>query len=620
METTINTSHPDHTDVSVADPTGTDVDILIIGAGPIGLMAGIQLWTHGIRNIRIIDQGIPPEPDALTDFSRAIGVHARTMELMEDLGMADELVERGTIAHTGSYYYNTEMMYRMGYALGCDRAHLKYDWTLMVTQGNTIDVLVKKLTGMGQHIEWKSELADFTPHDDYVDATIHHIETDTTETIRARWLLGCDGAHSMTRKGLNINFPGKVYPVRWVVCDLNLEWDIPHTDIAFLGTLDAFAVTLPLKAWGNNRYRITMMQPIEEDDPSMQIGHAIPTDQRKFSRKDCEDFFRKIYPKAQASCPDDAGNWFMVHCRLADSYRQGRCFLLGDAAHIHSPILGQGMNMGLQDATNLAWKLAAVLKGESSPELLETYETERREVAGSVIKMTDFTTKVITLRSPFLQRLRGWVLNTFLHIPSTRRFLISKLIQILITYNEIPTVLTKSDWVNSFWDRFRVPTPKEGDRCPDPVYIDSASNQHRMYENVTGNQFSAMLFTGRKALNDAELSTLTKVSERILHRYGEQVQPVIVCANESMKTKLAASIEGKNITLLDDSNRTVHKAYGAKSTSVFVFRPDRYVGYRGYDPEAIFTYMDRIIHQVDQATDASEPSEQPPSILQPVAV
>lgn len=578
-----------------------EVDVLIVGGGPIGLATAIQLRTHGIENIRIIDKSVPPSLDQLTDFSRAIGVHARTLEILEDIGISPELISRGTIAHTGSYYYKVHMMYRLGYALGCDKAHLRYPWNLMVTQGNTIDVLKNKLIELGQEVEWETSLTEFESTSEYVTATILNERTGETETIRSKWLLGCDGAHSIVRKKLNIDFPGHAYSERWVVCDLNIEWDIPHDDIAFLGSKDAFAVTLPLAGWGDNRYRVTMIQPLEKDDPSHSIGHAIPMDERRFTRAECEAFFQKIYPTAKVHCPDEAGNWFMVHCRLADRYRAGRCFLLGDAAHIHSPILGQGMNMGIQDATNLAWKLAAVLKGHSAESLLDTYEPERRAIAENVIKTTDFTTKVITLRSQLLQLARGYILRFFLWVPPTRRFMISKLMQLLMTYKDVSTALTAEEWSLSFKERVQSAGPSKGDRCPDPLYIDRPKQKKRMFERIQGNLFTVLLFEGKDKTSAQNQQRLCTVARQLTERYKAQVQIALVfsgdertAASEQRFDGLSGTESASAITILD-SNAKIHDAYGAHRSCVYVLRPDRHVGYRGHTPELATDYLDGIL-------------------------
>lgn len=584
-----------------------EVDVLIVGGGPIGLTTAIQLWTHGIRNFRIIEKSIPPSLDQLTDFSRAIGVHARTLEILEDIGISPELISRGTIAHTGSYYYKVHMMYRLGYALGCDKAHLRYPWNLMVTQGNTIDVLKNKLTELGKEVEWETSLTDFEPTSEYVTATIRNERTGEIETIRTKWLLGCDGAHSIVRKKLKIDFPGHVYSERWVICDLNIDWDIPHDDIAFLGSKDAFAVTLPLAGWGNNRYRVTMIQPLEKDDPSLSIGHAISINGAKLTRAECEVFFKKIYPAAKVHCPDEAGNWFMVHCRLAERYRVGRCFLLGDAAHIHSPILGQGMNMGIQDATNLAWKLAAVLKGHSAESLLDSYQSERRAIAESVIKTTDFTTKVITLRSQLLQLARGYILRFFLWVPPSRRFMISKLMQLLMTYRDVPTPLTAEEWSPSFKERFQSAGPSKGDRCPDPLYIDRPKQQKRMFESIQGNLFTVLLFEGKDETSAQNQQRLWSVARQLSRRYKAQVQIALVFSGEERAVafeELFGTFSASPITIFD-SNAKIHDAYGAHRLCVYVLRPDRHVGYRGHAPEMAIDYLDRILFPIDTASEST---------------
>jgi len=160
-------------------------DILIVGAGPIGLSMAIQLRSKGFTNFRIVEKGPEPGEEMLTSISRAIGIHARTVEILEDLGISEKLIQRGTIAHTASNFYNSNLTYRVNYPAGCDNTHVRYPWNLMVTQGNTIDVLYKHLSKeLSGVVEWDKPLIDLSQDDNGATATVINSTTGEKETIK----------------------------------------------------------------------------------------------------------------------------------------------------------------------------------------------------------------------------------------------------------------------------------------------------------------------------------------------------------------------------------------------------------------------------------------------------
>lgn len=555
-------------------------DVLVVGAGPIGLSLAIQLKSQGFTRFRIIDKTDEPGEELITSISRAIGVHARTLEVLEDVGVTPSLLERGKIAHTASNYYNSKLTYRVDYPSGCDNSHVKYDWNFMVTQGNTIDVLHTHLSKKLEHkVEWNTSLVEFKDTESGVSALVKNDITGETETINAKYLVGCDGCHSRVRKGLGIDFPGKVYPVKWVVCDLDIEWDIPHDDITFLGIKNAYAIALPLAGGGKGRFRVTMGMPLTEEEKTSYYEHAQPIRGGRFGKEECVNFFKSLYPSATVkSTPAEPQQWFQVHCRMATSLTKGHCFLVGDAAHVHSPVLGQGMNMGIQDAANLAWKLAAVCRGDSSPSLLDTYKIEREFSDTEIVNFVDKVTRLVITPSKFIQKTRGFVLSRILKVTPGRRKLVSKVMQLSVNYDGSSSPLVKDRWKGKAG-------VAAGYRIPDPVYS-SASNT-RLFETIKGIKWNALVFVGKNA-TPQDREKAEEAAKRIHDNYQGLVVAHLVEIDKDPSAKPTA------LSKIVDTEGVLHSVFGVKRGSIYLCRPDRYVGYRETGFEHCFNYLEKI--------------------------
>lgn len=555
-------------------------DVLVVGAGPIGLSLAIQLRSQGFTQFRVIDKTDEPGEELITSISRAIGVHARTLEIFEDVGVTPALLERGKIAHTASNYYNSKLTYRVDYPSGCDNSHVKYDWNYMVTQGNTIDVLHTHLSKKLNHqVEWNTSLVEFRDAEEGVTAIIKNDLTGETETVHAKYLIGCDGCHSRVRKGLGVDFPGKVYPVKWVVCDLDIEWDIPHDDITFLGIKNAYAIALPLAGGGEGRFRVTMGMPLTEEEKQDHYEHAQPIRGGRFGKEDCVAFFKKLYPSAKVkSTPAEPQQWFQVHCRMATTLAKGNCYLVGDAAHVHSPVLGQGMNMGIQDASNLAWKLAAVCRGDSSPALLKTYKQEREFSDKEIVNFVDKVTNLVITPSRFIQHARGFVLSRILKVTPGRRKLVSKVMQLSVNYDG-----SKSPLVNEYWKGSG--GVAAGYRIPDPILDESDGS--RLFEKISGNKWNALIFVGESA-SEKDKSNALEAALKIHENYQGLVTAHIIQIGEDRNAR------PNPLSTLIDGNGVLHKVFGAKKSSVYLCRPDRYVGYREVGFNHCFKYLQDI--------------------------
>jgi 2-polyprenyl-6-methoxyphenol hydroxylase-like FAD-dependent oxidoreductase len=361
-----------------------DLDILVVGAGPTGLTLAEELARFGV-SFRIIDAGRGP-----TDLSKAIGVQARTLETLDIIGIADELVRHGNPAKGFRIYDGKDEILKLDFT----RLGSRFPFLLTVPQRDTEHVLLEKLNAR-QHVERETTLIDFTQDSSGVDATLRHGDGGL-EQVRARWLVGCDGAHSKVREKLGLPFEGKDYEESFLLADVHVEWSLPDDELyLFLhdGWLAAF-FALP-----GGRCRLIADLPPEQ----------APKDQQP-SLEVCQRIVAERVPMPATLSDPNWTAYYRIHRRIVPRLQQERVFLAGDAAHIHSPAAAQGMNTGIQDAFNLAWKLALVAHGQAPDSLLESYNAERYPVESAVLKNTDLLLSLASVRQPVARKLRDLLL------------------------------------------------------------------------------------------------------------------------------------------------------------------------------------------------------------------
>jgi 2-polyprenyl-6-methoxyphenol hydroxylase-like FAD-dependent oxidoreductase len=396
-----------------------DVPVLIVGAGPTGLVLAIWLTRLGVA-VRIIDKTAEPGTT-----SRALAVSARTLEFYRQLGMAGPLVDGGVKVPGANFWVQGTRLVRVPLdRLGTGLT--PFPFALVFPQDAHERVLIERLEALGVKVERRTSLVQFDQSPQGVRATLER-DDGSREVCNAAYLAGCDGAHSIVRQTLAIGFPGGTYSDIFYVADIAGSGPATNGEIHVdLGRSDFLAV-FPLKGTGRVRLVGTVV-----DRPADEPG--------KLTFDDVHD--RVI---GHLKFTIDRVNWFStyhVHHRVAAKFREGRAFLLGDAAHIHSPVGGQGMNTGIGDAVNLAWKLAAVLDGGASESLLDTYEPERIGFARGLVATTDRVFAFVTNRGPIAWRLRTGLLPLLapllIRLPGVRAFLFRTVSQIGVSYRDSP--------------------------------------------------------------------------------------------------------------------------------------------------------------------------------------
>ena len=343
-------------------------DVVIVGAGPTGLALACQFVRYGVDFV-VIEKN-----SGVTPYSKAIGVQARTLELYEQLGIAKDAVNQGAIGAKGRFLVGGEVRGEVDFS-SIGEGLSPYPFVLMLEQSKNERLLYNYLRSHGKDVHWNTELESFHQNDSGV--TVQAREPDgAAQVIEARYLVACDGAKSPVRKALKLEFGGSTFERMFFVADAQVDWQLSHDALHVCLAKESFVVFFPLK--GNQRYRIVGVFP---EEFAKEEGDVL-----------YEEIEQRIKQEAKLDLDVHDVEWFStykVHTRHVDKFSLGRCFLAGDSAHVHSPAGAQGMNTGIQDSYNLAWKMALVLQGAADEKLLDTYNEERLENAKNLLQTTD---------------------------------------------------------------------------------------------------------------------------------------------------------------------------------------------------------------------------------------
>lgn len=371
--------------------------VLIVGGGPTGLVLALWLTRIGVK-VRLIDK--TEEPGTT---SRALVVHARTLELYRQLGISDDVLQRGF--HFPNLNLCVNLKRKAQVALGdLGEGVTPFPYVVIFPQDEHENLLIEKLKELGVEVERKTELLNFQESGERVTATLR-LASGEEETCAVQYLAGCDGARSTVRHTLNLAFDGSTYPDLFYVADIEGTGEALNGDLHISLDEAEFLAIFPLKARGHARLIGVIREKENQDE--IKWSDVSP---RLFQQMKIE--IQKLH-------------WFStyhVHHRVVEKFKVGRVFLLGDAAHIHSPLGGQGMNTGIGDAVNLAWKLGDVLLNNASPSVLETYEPERKAFAKELVRSTDEAFQFISSTGWLAKFVRTVVVPTVLPLIFRFRF------------------------------------------------------------------------------------------------------------------------------------------------------------------------------------------------------
>jgi 2-polyprenyl-6-methoxyphenol hydroxylase-like FAD-dependent oxidoreductase len=416
-----------------------DTDVLIVGAGPSGLMLANQLVRRGVRTV-IIDRHDGPARE-----TRALGVQARTLEIYAQLGLAQRAVELGKIGTGVNLWANGRWMARA--PVNDAGLHVTpYPYILVLGQDDNERIMGERLRGEGLSVQWNTELTDFEQKPDSVAATLK-TTNDARHTITAAWIAGCDGAHSAVRERSGIVFAGAPYEHVFYVADTEATGSMVPDEVNIYFWRDGFHLLFPMR--GSDHWRVVGILPQElRDRDGVGFDAVVPS----------------IRQEAGSELAFRSCSWFStyrIHHRRAVRFRDRRAFLLGDAAHIHSPVGAQGMNTGLQDAYNLGWKLALVVAGRADARLLDSYEAERIPIAERLLDTTDRAFRLVVsdswLAGVFRTRILARIAAFALGIRRIQAFMFRTVSQTGIHYRNGPLSVEAGLPENA---------PQAGDRFP----------------------------------------------------------------------------------------------------------------------------------------------------------
>jgi 2-polyprenyl-6-methoxyphenol hydroxylase-like FAD-dependent oxidoreductase len=411
-----------------------EAEVMIVGAGPTGLVLALWLTRVGVA-VRIIDKTAEPGTT-----SRALVVHARTLEFYRQLGIAAELIERGLRFTAINMWVRGKHAARA--AIGDVGQGLSpFPYMVIFPQDQHEEMLLEHLRRAGVEVERRTELVGFEERNDHVVARTRRADGVEEEHV-APYLAGCDGAHSRVREVLDVGFPGGTYERIFYVADVELRGPVANGELHIaLDDADLLGV-FPMKGANVGRLIGTLRQ-----------------DEGQERELTWNDVSQRAVERMKITV--DRVNWFStyrVHHRVAEHFSRGRVFLVGDAAHIHSPVGGQGMNTGIGDAVNLAWKLAAVLRRRADARLLESYEPERIGFAERLVATTDRAFTFATRDGPIARLVRLEAMPALapalLNRRSVRRLMFRTVSQTLVDYR-------KSDLSNG-----KAGSVRGGDRLP----------------------------------------------------------------------------------------------------------------------------------------------------------
>ncbi|WP_257351530.1 FAD-dependent monooxygenase [Pseudalkalibacillus decolorationis] len=507
-----------------------ETDVLIVGAGPTGLTLANELARHGIK-FKIIDAS-----STTSKTTKALGVMSRTLELFEKTGITDELVTKGLPTPTFNVVQQDRQLIKLDFDKHCESP---FPMVLMVPQNITEEVLYENLKNQGYDVEWETSLLDFKEIEEGCQATVRK-DRDKDETITAKYIVGCDGAHSAVRHQLGFEFEGTTIDQTFALADIKLDWKLPYNQSYAFVNKGQFIAFFPMK---DGRHRILMTS--KEDSKQQEV-----------TMEEIQSVINKVGPSPATISDPSWTSRFHVNQRKVKEARKGRIFLAGDAAHIHSPVGAQGMNTGIQDAFNLSWKLALVVQNHSPEDLLNSYAEERVPVWSELLAGTERVTRMLLNENQLFNHFRKRVAPIITSKKPVRQRLIGSLSEIGIHYRHSPLIdndgKPSTTWKSLLKGNESI---QAGDRAPDVTF----SNDDRLFNHLKTTKHVLLIFTN----------------------YPQPIQHTITALDSLPIEVYQVGTTEAHERFLADKENVISQAYNLQTKNGFILiRPDGYIGYR----------------------------------------
>lgn len=542
--------------------------VLIVGAGPTGLAAAMSLARAHIP-VRLIDKALQPNP-----YSRAIGIQARTLELLEQHRLIEPFLDLGHRARIANLFSNGQRLARLDF----DPLHTRYPYLLFLEQSVTERLLTAHLATLGVTIERGTELTTFSQGAAGLQATLRRADGHT-ETLRPSYLIGADGAHSTIRHWLNLSFAGKTFQQTFLLADLQAQTDWPDDEFHIFASGDGLVALFPM---GHGRHRLIADHPVEAPAHTAPAVHDAPAVLGEPpldvvtppSLDECRALLAKRVHERIDVSNLSWSSFFHLNSRMVEKLRVGRVFLAGDAAHVHSPAGAQGMNTGMQEAFNLGWKLARMLNGAAPDRLLDTYHIERHPIERDVLRQTGFITQMAEADHGPLKLLRERVMPVLAAFGPLRDAARSTISELSIQYRRSPLTL----------ERVLDGGPRAGERAPDALVhvvdgpLGSAPGVGCVFDLHDPAFFSLFLLVRPAPVDDAvNMQPLDPAAQREPARDAELER---VAAE--VEALLPGAVRIWRVTdTVGEGAPSLSESYGRTRPSFYLLRPDGYIGARG---------------------------------------
>lgn len=518
-----------------------DADVLVVGAGPVGLTVAIELRRNGVTPV-VIDRLIKP-----LRYARAVGVQPRTLEIWEGMGLLREALNEAILMRGQLVYVNGEQVDRLELTLPPD---VPYGFVAL-PQYATEGLLTAELHRLGGHVDRGVDLVGFDQDADGVTARLRG--PDGERTLRSGYLVGADGAHSVVRKALGLGYSGDAFPEQYMLGDVEVDWSLPagygiRAMHQVDGRTDDLLVCIPLP--GPGRYRMSMLVPDELAGRPSDDGVAHGVEEgRAPELRHIQAVLDRLAPEPTRARNLRWSSTFRISHRLVDRYGQGRVVVAGDAAHIHPPTGAQGMNTGIQDGVNLAWKLALAVQGAAGEGLLNSYDAERHPVGEEVVGRTVRHAR------------EGFVAD-----PDDPFLMLRREAQLLVNYRGSSLVGDGGGMTGG---------PAPGDRAPDCRGLRRAAVNHplRLFElGLVGSRHTLLLFVD----DAADLAACAELHGMAAELTGGRIATyaVLSVSADDLDPAVAA------VPCLLDADGEYQVTYAATGGAGHLIRPDGHLGFR----------------------------------------
>ena len=552
--------------------------VLIVGAGPTGLAAAMSLARAHVP-VRLIDRALQPDP-----HTRAIGIQARTLELFEQHRIVEPFLDLGHRARAANLYSNGHRLVQLDF----DPLQTRYPYLLFLDQSITERLMTEHLATLGVAVERGVELTTLTQNAAGLSVNVQHADGHV-ETLHPAWLIAADGAHSLIRKQLGMSFAGRTLEQTFLLADLHADTTWPTDEFHIFASGEGIAALFPM---GDGRHRLIADHatvPATGDSEGEGGGEAAQAPPVP-SLDECREIVeRRIHhPVALSALAWSA--YFHVNSRMVEQLRMERVFFAGDAAHVHSPAGAQGMNTGIQEAFNLGWKLARVLKGDAPDRLLDTYHTERHPIEREVLRQTGFVMQLAQADHGPLKLLRERVMPALAALGPLRDAARRQISELAVQYRRSPLTL----------ERVLDGGPHAGARAPDALVhvvdgpLGRVPGTGCLFDLHDPAFFSLFLLVaadeggeggaGGLGLNDPA-STSEPPRDSDLDQLAVAVEQALP---DAVRVWRVTDMVGEGALSLSD-------AYGRTRPSFYLVRPDGYIGARGRpssDLRALQRYCD----------------------------